>query len=93
MYRDFRDIFANSEFNDNPERIAYVYFKPHLGNLDLYEVYKKHVRMYTEVSPFQGRDSTVWRIFLLFTAGELAWNERHDLLVHLQVWEGQSPQQ
>ncbi len=37
MYKDFRQIFAESDFDGNPEKTAFAYFKPHLGNLEFQE--------------------------------------------------------
>lgn len=34
IYDDFRHIFSQSEFDGDPEQIAFAYFKPYLGNLD-----------------------------------------------------------
>lgn len=34
MYQDFRQIFSQSEFRENPESIAFAFFKPYLGNLE-----------------------------------------------------------
>ena len=43
LHQDFHQIFAQSDFDGNPEETAFSYFKPHLGNLEFQDqVSEKH---------------------------------------------------
>ena len=37
VYHDFRHIFSQSDFDGDPEKTAFAFFKPHLGNIDFQE--------------------------------------------------------
>ena len=51
MYKDFHHIFSQSGFDGDPEKTAFAYFKPHLGNLDFQEELSKTGSVSVKLSP------------------------------------------
>ncbi len=45
-YESFRDIFTRKDFNGNPEKEAFAFFKPFIGDLEVKEVRRSIYRCF-----------------------------------------------